>query len=450
MEDLTTTQLSGDSRTGYAVLADSIGDLVDTVASVDRSMAAMAAVRARLIDRAREWSEFRAAVAEPRSSSRVGWDPATVARRELVTELACALRLPERTTENLIAESRALLHDLPATYSALSDGEIGYRHARIVIDHADSLPEEARSSFERAALPFARTLTAAKFDRKARLLRERAHPETIEQRHAASLEDREVTVQSARDGMAWLNAYLPAVEAHAIVARLTEVALGLRGQGEPRTLTQLRTDVLSDLLINGVVDEPEEVVGDAPPVDPGHPTDRTHPVGRSHPAAHARGIRARVLITVPVLRLLGQSDEPATLEGHGPIDIDTARRLTAGAPSLTRILTHPETGAVLSVGRDRYRVPQDLRDWLRLRDETCRAVGCSRPASGCDIDHTVDWQYGGGTAYDNLAFLCEKHHNQKHHTGWAVTQVGGGVLEWVSPSGRSYRTEPAGRIRPSP
>jgi len=30
-----------------------------------------------------------------------------------------------------------------------------------------------------------------------------------------------------------------------------------------------------------------------------------------------------------------------------PVDPDTARTLTALAPSLRRILTHPETGAVL-------------------------------------------------------------------------------------------------------
>lgn len=45
-----------------------------------------------------------------------------------------------------------------------------------------------------------------------------------------------------------------------------------------------------------------------------------------------RGIRPRVLVTVPALTLLGVSDEPATLEGYGPIDHDTAMRLAATAP----------------------------------------------------------------------------------------------------------------------
>jgi hypothetical protein len=63
--------------------------------------------------------------------------------------------------------------------------------------------------------------------------------------------------------------------------------------------------------------------------------------------------------------LLGRDDLPATLDGYGPIDPVTARTLAGHAPSFIRLLTHPETGAVLSVGRDNYRVPQDLKNWLR-------------------------------------------------------------------------------------
>ncbi|HOB58031.1 MAG TPA: HNH endonuclease signature motif containing protein, partial [Rhodoglobus sp.] len=157
----------------------------------------------------------------------------------------------------------------------------------------------------------------------------------------------------------------------------------------------------------------------------------------------------RVLVTVPVLTLLGVSDEPATLEGYGPIDHDTAMRLAATAPSFTRLLTHPETGAVLSVGRDRYTVPADLRTWLRVRDGTCRFPGCSRAARICEIDHTQDWLHNGQTAHENLAHLCPAHHRLKHQTRWTVTQSAGGVLNWTSPNGRDYATEPETRMQPA-
>lgn len=435
-----------------AAMAETFGELVDTIAATDRVLASVSAARAELIDQARQWSEITEAAADsligssPAGSSAIdnpstgnpsarGWNPATVARRTLVSELACALRLPERTVETLVEESRSLLHELPATLDALRDGNISYRHAKAMIDHADSLPESARETFEQSALPFAKQLTVAKFDRKARVLRERAHPETIDARNAASALDRTVSIEPARDGMAWLSAYLPAAEAHGIYNRITDIALGLRRPDEPRTLAQLRTDVLSALLTDGIIDDSDDAASGTG-------------VGTSR--GIGTGIRARVLITVPVLSLLGASDEPSTLEGYGPIDSATARRLAAHAPSFTRLLTHPETGAVLSVGRDRYVVPSDLRTWLRVRDETCRYPGCSRGARYCDLDHTADWQYGGDTRHDNLAHLCGSHHNLKHHTDWQLTQAGDGALEWTSPSGHSYATEPATRIRPAP
>lgn len=150
-----------------------------------------------------------------------------------------------------------------------------------------------------------------------------------------------------------------------------------------------------------------------------------------------------MFVTVPVLTLLGASEEPGTLEGYGPIDADTARRLAGHAPSFTRILTHPETGVVLSVGRDRYSVPRDLRDWLRIRDETCRFPGCSRSALHCDLDHAEDWQYDGRTENTNLAYLCRSRHRLKHNTTWKVAHARDGTAHWTSPSSRHHRTEPA-------
>ena len=156
-------------------------------------------------------------------------------------------------------------------------------------------------------------------------------------------------------------------------------------------------------------------------------------------------------ILVPALTLLGRSDEPATLEGYGPIDLDTARELVGNATSFIRILTHPESGAWLSVGRDRYKAPSDLRRVLRLRDETCRYMGCRRSAAQSDLDHTLAFTENGEdgeTSLTNLAHLCPKNHHDKHETGWKVIQdpSGDGTLHWTSPTGRKYSTEPANRF----
>jgi hypothetical protein len=49
-----------------------------------------------------------------------------------------------------------------------------------------------------------------------------------------------------------------------------------------------------------------------------------------------------VLVTVPVLSLLGATEEPAMLDGYGPIPASLARDLVAeGAESFHRVLTDP-------------------------------------------------------------------------------------------------------------
>ncbi len=416
---------------GYGEAMDALGGIVDSIVNVDRDIARAMARRAVLIDKAK--LRMDSITVPSRADSPVGWSAAERARRLLGAELATAMRLPEGTVHQLIAESVALVHDLPDTLSALGEGAMSYRHAQRIVDHAESLPPESRHQFELSVLATARTSTAAQLDRRARIVRERMHPDSVAKRHTLARSDRRVSLEHARDGMAWLSALLPASEATACHDRLTSLAQDaaaadsadpghgaygaddvVDGAPDDRTEAQRRADALVDLLIGGVTQN-----------------------------GLGRGVRASVSITVPVLTLLGQSEEPGYLAGHGPLDAETARRLAGTASSWTRILTHPETGAVLSVGRTSYTVPPDLRRWLVLRDETCRFPGCNRSAGRCDVDHTEDWIDGGDTAHDNLAHLCRAHHRLKHETDWMIVHEGDGTIRWISPLGRTYVTEPA-------
>jgi hypothetical protein len=404
-----------------------LGLLFDAVGVADRMIAQCFAFRAEVIDQARRFSEAHTATIPRGEQSR--WSQEEIARRELSSELAATLRIPERTAETLLAESRALADDLPATRAALADGLISYRHAQTVVGQAWSIPVEGVAAFEQALLPAAENLTVAKLKHRARLLREKLHPETITTRRARSIADRTSFVQAEADGMATLYLTTGAELVQAIFNRATDLAASLKrtdatgtgatGTGdssprETRTLNQIRTDVLSDLLIYGVT-----------------------------PTGVGTGVKATVQVTVPVLTLLGHSEEPGYLEGYGPIDPDTARDLASRAPSFTRLLTHPETGVVLSVGRDRYKATKRMRRFLRLRDETCRFVGCNRSARDAELDHTHDWGLLGETAHDNLAHLCRPNHALKTQARWTAAQKPGGILTWTSPTGRNFVTEPA-------
>lgn len=420
--------------------------LVDELEAAQRAIAAATADRAEVVERLRRCSEQMAEADPHDETDGHGWDAKARAERELLFELVGLLRVPENTALNLLSESRFLVNELPATIAALHEGEISYQHARVIVDNGSSVPAEALAEFEDALLGPAKELTVAQFKRVANRQREREHPESIGERHVAAVKERSVWLEPADDGMAVVGARLAAEVAHAIYDRLTHIGLGQpkgagsggdgdggRGDGsdsssDERSLSQKRADAFADLLLTGDTCAATLEGAAGPRPDVGH------------------GIRPRVLVTVPVMTLLGRSDEPANLEGYGPIDPDTARDLAAHAPSFSRILVHPVTSAVLDYDRTTYAVPSDLRTVLRVRDETCRAVGCNRSVENCDADHTDDWALGGATALTNLAMLCQTHHRVKTHTRVRMRNLPNGDIEWTAPSGRVYTTHPAAVI----
>ncbi|WP_147796338.1 HNH endonuclease signature motif containing protein [Cellulomonas sp. Y8] len=159
---------------------------------------------------------------------------------------------------------------------------------------------------------------------------------------------------------------------------------------------------------------------------------------------------AEVRITIPASTLLGLDDQPAHLDGHGPIDAVQARALAIGGV-WQRIVTDPLTARVLDVGRERYRPPAALADLIRTRDKTCAAPGCRVPACACELDHTQEFhpQPGGDldaplgrTDADNLGPVCHRHHRLKTDGGFRLRQISPGLYEWITPTGHRYLTRP--------
>lgn len=361
------------------------------------------------------------------------------------TEIACLLHISERSAHRLVQHSALLVNHHPRTLDALRSGSISWQHASTLVHEYAGLPHHTAALVEDRLLPLAVTTTVSRLSYRARKLRSELHPEALEGRCREASLRRRVEFEPADDAMAWLHVFLGASDAAAIDARLTQLARTLEDPAEQRTLPQLRTDVLTDLLLDEVTGEKIAVGevrgGEASASGPPSASGLTRSADSGRPtggAAYHAPVRAQINVTVPVLTLLGVDDAPADLEGYGPIPADIARRLAAHAPSFTRLLTHPETGAVLSVGRTSYTVPADLKKWLRVRDRTCRHPGCSVPASRCELDHTRPWSHDGPTSHDNLAHLCRKHHMLKSEGIWHYEQQDGGVLTATSPAGAVY------------
>ena len=341
------------------------------------------------------------------------WSPEVIARRELEAEIALLLRVSCGAAGQLLDHAQILSEDLPATMALLRVGMLSLLHARAIAKIAATLPKQARAAFEEEILKTAPDETVATVKKKGNKIRDLIHPTPLVDRTIAATAQRHVRLDPAADGMAWLSACVPAPEAYAIYTRLSLTAQALQGPTETRTLTQLRADVFTDLCISG------------------------------DSSADSTGIRASVMISIPILGLLGHTGELPVMAGYGPIDLDTARRLTVGANSYRRVLTDPFTGTVMDVERRSRKIPKSMRCGLQVRDVECRFFGCHTPAALCQVDHAVEWQHGGHTKADNLSFLCRPHHALKTHSRFRLSQPeGGGNLVFTTPTGRMYSSSP--------
>jgi hypothetical protein len=76
----------------------------------------------------------------------------------------------------------------------------------------------------------------------------------------------------------------------------------------------------------------------------------------------------------------------------------------------------------MDVGREQRTGTAAIRRAIEARDGHCIFVGCTAPASWCDVHHVQHWVYGGPTSCDNGALLCERHHTAVHEGGFEIVR----------------------------
>ncbi len=189
-----------------------------------------------------------------------------------VTEMALTLGIPERTAASLEHHSTMLVEQRPRVLAALEAGSVSWRHATIINDEIQTLQETETTTandaiaLETRLLVLSENTTANSFAGKARRAREKMHPETIKTRTKDAFTKRNLNCDAGKDGMSWLNLYLPTISASAIYTRCTRLARALKAEAaqaqreadkagtgedclEHRTLNQLRADIAAILLM---------------------------------------------------------------------------------------------------------------------------------------------------------------------------------------------------------
>lgn len=331
--------------------------------------------------------------------------------RAIADEVAVTLLIASRTADSRLSFATDL-QQLPGTLQAMRAGQASVGKAQVLIEETRHLTGAQKALVEERALPGVEHLTPGQLRRKFRRAVQRIDPDAAVTRRKEAARKRAVQIDPEPEGMATISARLSAIDATAVYNRLDQYARAAKAAGDDRSMEQLRADALLEILCHG-----------------------------AGPAA-----RPLVRITIPADAVLGHSDQPGELAGYGPVDASLVREIMADA-AWQRITTDPETGAILDLGRRRYRPSERLAEIIRARDGTCVVPACLMPAHRCDIDHVCAWSQGGGTDRCNLCALCRRHHKLKDE-GWDLHTDGHGNYTWTAPTGRAHTSASAASDRP--
>ncbi|RZS36409.1 uncharacterized protein DUF222 [Herbihabitans rhizosphaerae] len=370
---------------------ETVGDVLDEIVALQRMRREIDGRMIRLLD------EFGRAY-PARDDGRPGM--ASV-------ELAAALTMDQPQADYRIETARNLVARLPDTVTAIEKGQLDGYTGEKILHIVSALDDEQTRAVETAVLRDCESRTHKQLVDRARRQVVKVDPEGAERRRQVRLRERAVHHEPLDDGMGELLILGSADRTMAAFQLIDRCARQIKRAGDDRTLAQIRADVALDLLL-GKDNCRRKVV---------------------------------VYVTVPATVLAGISDQPGELNGYGPLTAQACRELADQHSTWQRVLTDPIDHTVLNVGRKRY-PSAALAEHVRVRDKTCRFHGCHRPASVCEIDHTIAYDNGGQTRDDNLGMFCPQHHHAKHDNGWTVEQPKPGHYLMTSPLGRTYDMPP--------
>ncbi len=287
--------------------------------------------------------------------------------------------------------------ELPHTWAAWSTGHVTEWTATVIARETACLPLEHRLTVDETVAADAdhlATLGQRELVGRLRAEAERLDPASVVARRRRAESERSVTLRPAPDTMTWLTALLPVKEGVAVLATLTRASDSARASGDPRSKGQ----VMADTLVSSVL-------GRQPATD-----------GRTPAVPVSLGL------VMSDAALLGTSDEPAHLDGYGPVPAELAREIVCDALTrdeqvwVRRLWTSPTTGELVSMDSHQRIFPTALGRFVRLRDRVCRTPWCDAPIR--HTDHPEEHARGGPTSARNSQGLCEACNYAKQAHGW--------------------------------
>ena len=381
--------------------------LVGRMAELERTKSAAAAEQARL-----------AAALEARRVAAAKAGGPRVSRAALGSEVGLARRESPHRGERLMAMARILTADMPCTLAALESGVLSEHRAELITTEAACL-----SALDRGLLdvelcgdptPLEGMGNAELSAEAARRVYE-LDQQTVLDKMARARDSRHVRFRVARDGMMSMTVLLPAVQGQLVRQALSREAATAVSAGSERS----RQQVMADVVV-------ERVTGRNPVETP---------------------VPVTVNLVLSDATLLTGGEEPAQLDGYGPVPAALARDLVLAAAAdekagaaLRRLYAQPGTNKLVAMESTARAFPKALATFIGLRDQICRTPYCNAPIR--HTDHITPHRNTGPTSAHNGDGLCEHCNYVKEEPGWQAAasydRYGRHTIALSTPSGAVY------------
>ena len=390
--------------------------MVDWIARLEAIKCTAEAVQAEAAVRLEEVARVRQAEAGV---------PARKLGEGVASQVALARRVSPAKGAQLLGLAKILVAEMPHTFALMKAGVFSQWQATILARETACLSLEDRRVIDDrlcATGPNGEPARAVsmglrQLENAAKKLAITLDQESVVARAANAVKDRRVSLRPAPDTMTWLGALLPVKDGVAVFAALDQAANAARAAGDERT----RGQVMADTLVARVT-------------------------GRTSAEVKPR-IEVKIVMTAD--SLTGDADQPAMVEGYGPVPAGWAREALADAEVFVRRLFTDPAGRLVAMESRSRKAPDGLAEFIATRDGgICRTVGCDAPIR--NIDHIQRHTDSGTTSAQNLQGLCERCNQAKEALGWQARPGPDGTITTITPTGHAYTSPPPDTWTPDP
>ncbi|MFC8303106.1 HNH endonuclease [Specibacter sp. NPDC057265] len=444
------TELGFDAAAVESLSAKGFVDLINTLEEAKNSMAAAQAQVQTLFVAQQRLTQARSGVPH----KRIG--------QGIAQQIALARRESPHRGRQLCELAEVLVREMPCSMRAFSEGRLSEYRATIIAAETVFLSLADRAQVDRqigGAAAGVELMGTGELRSAARKAAYTLDPESFVKRRRKAANDRYVSLRPAPDGMTFLTALIPLKQGVRILNTLTKIAGSAQAAGDERGKGQIMADALMHRLIHhAACDAGAGTVGDhrgAPAADGSSMPAATGALREPWCTAVAQPDVALELIMTD-RTLFGNDNEPAMLVGYEAIPAPLARDMvlgegppeasgggTASSPRvwLKRLFTHPDSNGLLAMDSKARFFPENLKEFLRIRDQRCQSPYCDAPIR--EYDHIKSYAAGGSTSLNNGQGLCTACNQAKEASGWSFERDAGAQSGYpetriTTPTGHRY------------